>query len=364
MNIVKSLLKENGFQPSDEADTSTEGPASATEPTIPTEDGGEGDQGVESPATPPATVDQELSDEALLAAVNKRRGTSYTSLDQIAQPTTEPQLTDEQKEALALERQNKVRTFALQNKKATSTDFDRYAQETSQPYVDVALQLYKTERLEALKASGVVELPEDSQLEAEFNDLNFQYADATDPKRLKAEARLRAEVDGYLQTKYANIYSLEDEFTEHESAVQLRQDYDSSINQVFTEAQTEFSELSFEISGDKKGEKIPYKFKVTPELFAQVRAHYSTDDSFRLLGQGKLDLAVLKGAVKNNLISQAFNEIISEIANAHRAAGIEEIKKGRRHIPDRDNSSQEGQAVVTNPTIKRIIQENKHLLNI
>jgi hypothetical protein len=308
---------------------------------------------------------QEPTEEQVLAVLNKRRGTNFTSLEDAFKPTeNQPGPTEEQQRQSERDRQNNIRAWALQEKKVTSTDFDEFARESSVPYVELAYDLYKADRITALRASGIkdADLPDDKELENEFNDLNFQFAKPDDPKRIKAEKRLKNEVDEHLATKYSKIYDLEHQYGNHETVITRRTEYNSTISKVFDEAATDFQELSFDVAGDKKGEKIPYKFKVTPELLNSIRTQYGTEESFALLGQGKIDPAALKGAIKNNLITAALNEIVSEVANAHAKVAVEAIKKGRRNIPDRTDSSSEGSTVVTNPVIKRMIEKNKKLL--
>jgi hypothetical protein len=329
--------------------------------------GGEGGTGGAAGGTgnqPTVINEDDITDDLVLKVLNKRKGTQFKSLDELNKPAeNHQQPSEEELRQQQAERQNNVRAWALQNKKVTSTDFDQYAQESSVPYVELAFGLYKTERIEALKAAGKTDFPDDKALKEEFDDLNFQFAKADDPKRVKAEARLQGEVENHLATKYEKIYSLEDEFSAQENTTNLRTNYNTTINQVFTEAATEFAELTFEIAGEKKDEKIPYKFKISPELLNTVRAEYQSDGSFSILGQGKPDAANIKAAVRNTLISKALNEIISEVANAHGNAVRDAIAKGRRNIVDRtENQGSEG-GKVSSPLVKKMLEKNKHLIS-
>jgi hypothetical protein len=377
MTLIKSILQKNGITPKEvepgqegqQGATGTEGGTDGgadggTEGTEGTE-GSEGGANNSSQTTPPATTinEDDLTDDLVLRVLNKRKGTQYKSLDELNRPAENHQPSEEELRQQQAERQNNIRAWALQKKKVTSTDFDQYAQESSVPYVELAADLYKSERLAALKAAGVTDLPTDEALQEEFDDLNFQFAKPDDPKRITAEKRLKNEVDGYLQDKYSNIYDLEDEFSAEEAVTTRRTAYDTTINQVFTEATSEFAELTFEIAGDKKDEKIPYKFKVSPELLNTVRAEYSSDGSFAMLGQGTVDAANIKAAVKNSLITKALNEIVSEVANAHANKVREDMAKGRRNIVDRTDTGSEGGSVTTNPVIKKLLDKNKHLIS-
>jgi hypothetical protein len=333
--------------------------------------GDPGDGGTQDPPAPPAPPappppvinEDDITDDLVLKVLNKRKGTQFKSLDDLNKPAESHQPTEEEQRQSRIDRQNNIRAWALQNKKVTSTDFDEFAQESSVPYAELALDLYKAERLEVLKKSGVTDLPDDKELENEFNELNFQYAKPEDAKRVKAEQRMQREVEGYLQSKYQKIYDLDDEYGVHETSANLRTSYNNVVSQVFNEAATEFAELTFEIAGEKPGQKIPYKFKVSPELLNTVRNEYGSDGSFTVLGQGNVDAANLKGAVKNTLINKALNEIISEVANAHAAAVVAAQQKGRRNIPIKDEGGPEGKEVKRNPVIQKLLEKNKVLLN-
>lgn len=320
--------------------------------------------GPSGPSGPTASFD-DVDEETFVRVFNKNFGTNYKTKQEIILAAP-PAPTAEQEAAALAERQSNVRAYALSNKKVTPAEFDAYALDSNRDFKEIALELYKAERIEALKAKGTSadQLPTDAALEAEFDELNFQLENEDDPRRQKADARLKAEVDGYLEFKHAKIFGLDSEYDNYIGSTTLRTNYNTTVSQVFTKVENDLKEMTFEVAGDKEGEKIPYKFKITPALLDKVKSKFSSDSSFSMFGQGNVNADVLYQAVKTAITQEGFEQILSEVANAHATAKVDAIKKGRRNIPDREGSS-DPKAVVENATIKKILgkKENQSIIN-
>lgn len=363
---LRDVLKKNGYEPTAEPPAASN--PSGDNPTItpgsegapPATDTPPNNSSDQPPASPTLSED-DISDELLLRALNKKTGRVITSLSDIAQPQ-ETQPTEEELRTRAQEHQNQVRAYALQNKLVTTTDFDQYAQESSVPYDQLTRQLYVRERLEELVQAKTPEdqMPTEQDLETEFDEVNFRFAAETDPKRRAAEKRLQRERDNYIKDKYGKILTLEQQYDQHTTTTQRRQSYNTTVENVFSEVQTELADLDFQVLGDKPEETVTYKFKVKPEEIQAIKKTYLTDNSYQMLSQGEISKDVLKKAIQQGLTSTLMGKIISEVAKAHASSMLEKIGKGRRNIPDRTpiSSMNEG-SNSTAPGIKRQLEKNK-----
>ena len=308
---------------------------------------------------------QPVIDDAAVVAYLKSKGKKVESLDDIDKPAAVV-LTPEEEQAAAQQRQDAIRQFALKNKKVTSTDFDNYARETSIPVIDLAFKLFKDERIaELTKAKTPADkIPDDKALLDEFNETHFQYAAEDDPKRVRSEKLLQQNVDQYLESKYAAILDLEEEYDGHQQTTQKRESYGKVIDKVVTGLGTE---MDFEIIVDKeKNEKFPFKFKITPEVQTAIKKSYMNDASFSLFGQGNVNEELLQQAIRGNIIQREFSNIISEGALAYASTLIDDKAKGRRGIPpNRNEGGGEGGEKRVNKVVQAILNnpENKKIVN-
>lgn len=308
--------------------------------------------------------DNDDLEEAQVIAYLKKKGKKVETLDDIDRPAP-PVLTEEQEREAAQQKQDAVRKFALTAKKATSTDFDNYARESSLPVNDLAFNLYKKDRLEQLKTAKTPadQIPDDKALLEEFNEAHFLYADEDDPKRVRQEKILKKQVDEYIETKYANILDLEEEYDNSIVTTQQRNSYNSVIDSVMTDLGTE---MDFEIIIDKdKDEKFPFKFKITPEVQTAIKQIYQSDNSFQLFGKSNVNKELLMEAVKGNIIQRELPRLLSEGAIAYASSVLDDKAKGRRGIPpNRREEGSEGGEKKVNQVVKNLLDnaENKKIL--
>lgn len=384
MSKVQDILKENGHQPKETppvvppangAPPATTPPAKegaeppvTTPPVIPPANGSEGaPPPVTTPPTqeavvPPVTtppVNDDLDDAVLLAAL-KKKGHNIESLDDIKKPAKV--LTPEQEQVALQERQDAMRQFALKNKIATSTQFDNYIKETNIPPIDMAFLLYRQERLQELQGKDVKpeDLPNDVDLRAEFDEAHHQYADESDPKRIRAEKLLTKSVDDYINDKYENIVSLEDSYTAHETEKQLKTTYREVVKDVIGKLGTT---LEFIIEDGK--DKVPVKFNIPQQLLTKLEQNYLADVSFNAFGKNNVSNEVLLNAMKGNIIAENFNDILKEGALTYFNEMFEKIPKGRRGILPLRETGSEGGGKAENKTVKAILgqSENQKILN-
>lgn len=307
----------------------------------------------QNPAPPPPV---EIDEATIIKALSEKHGITVASLSEL-KPSQQQNLTADELEELEQVRQNNIRAYALQTGKVTTTLLDKYIRESSLPTNELAFSIYKADRVAELKEAKTpdTEIPNDEALLLEFNELNFQMADPTDPKRKQAEKRMLKSVDDYLQTAYEPVYQLEDQYNQHQDAVQQRSVYNTQVAEVLTSIG---DQLEFEVTDDKQ--KIKYPVKLNPEEIKAVETLYGTDEMFSsLAGKKGVTKEVLTEAVRNSLIGKHFNKILDSIATAHASAKVTALKLGRREIFTGTNTGNDAPDKKTKAGVKQILDRNK-----
>jgi hypothetical protein len=392
MKVITGLLKANGLTPTatpdpnedknkgkqgeggngGEDENGGEGGEGAGEEDKNKNNGGEGEdknkgQGQqpkkEDKNTPPVTEEKpdEDIDDAILLKHLEKRGLKFGAITDINKPA-ERELTEVEKRDAENARRDSVRAFALQSKKVTSTQLDNYAKDTNLSAVELAFNLFKKEKIEELTADKIPadKMPTDEEIRNEFNDIHYQYAEKTDPKRIHSEKLLQKVADEYINNTYANVLDLDEEYDNHQQTTQKRTVYATQVEQVINDLGTE---LDFQITNDK--EVFPFKFKITPEVQNAVRKSYLNDGTFSALGQGNVDKKLLDAAIRGNIIQTEFSRILSEGAVAYLSSKMDDIPKGRRGIkPERKETGSEGGEKTVNKVVSGILAkaENKQVL--
>lgn len=308
-----------------------------------------------------ATGDGELSDEALVQALQKR-GMKVTSLNDVG-PKAQAEPSEAEKQEMEIQRRNSIRAYALQNQLVTSTDFDDYARESSMPTSDLAFALYSQERIAEEQAAHTPadQMPTAEQLREEFDETYFRHAKDGDPKRKYADKRLQRMVDSYLQDKYSSIYGLDEQYETHQTGVQQRTTYNQLVDTVVTKAGSEFP---FTFTGEDNKEHT-YQVKANPAQINAAKALLLSDKTFQLLA-GEMTPEAINAAFVNILNEQNRKQFLSEVVKAHTSKAVAELKKGRRGIfttTTEDENNDTNKPV--NKSVKAQLEkpENKKILN-
>lgn len=310
-----------------------------------------GDPGYVDPAAPVFTI----KDEELLAEL-ALRGIKVANIDAL-KPTPPPaaQLSVEELAEAEEKRRNEIRSFALTNGKVKSTELDNFARESAMPVNDLAFSIYRTKRIAELKAANTPDdqIPEDKDLRTEFNEVNHLFADENDVKRKVSEQRLKNETELYLQDTYPSIYEMEHDYTQNAETLQLRNEYNTSVDEVINSIGTT---IPFEIMEDNVA--IPYPVTFSAEQLNDIKTIYNGDAMFNNLGKQKLPKESLAQAAKNSLITKNIQKVISDVAIAHASAKIDAMKKGRRVLPINSNII-EGDQKPVSAGVKKMLGKNK-----
>jgi hypothetical protein len=360
MSYIKEILRKNGLTPAADKTEGSEGTGNNVNEEGAAADGGEGAQG--DPAaptegtqepTPTGTNNPEegLNTDQVLAFL-KKQGIEINSLEEIKKPAEQKPLTEEELRQQEEEKRNAIRAFGLQAGKVTSTELDNYVRESSLPVNAMAYAIFRQSRLDELKKEGVTdaELPTEEDLQAEFNDEYFQYADEKDPKRKRAENRMQREVDEYLKSKYKKVYSLEGEYEAHHSETNRRKEYNQVVEAALA---TIPDQLKVEIKGQS------FTYKVPDEVRQRLKELYLGDAQFNTLKSTGLTKEQLAEAMEKNIRAIELDNIIKEVAEAYGAALLDAQGRGRRAIPASDGGlpaqQPEKKEVEKNPGLKKVL---------
>jgi hypothetical protein len=312
-----------------------------------------------------ATGDGDLSDEALVQALQKR-GMKVKSLNEVG-PIAGSEPTEAEKQELEAKRRNSVRAYALENQIVTSTDFDNYARESSMPVNDLAFALYSQERIAEEQAAHTPadQMPTAEQLREEFDEVYFRQAKETDPKRKYADKLLQSKVDGYLQTKYNPIFGLEDQYDSHHAAIQQRNTFNETVENVVAKIGTE---IPFKFMGEDGKTPHSYPVKVTPAQITAAKSALLSDKTFQILAaSGDITQEAINATLMTILREQNEQQYLSQVVHAHTSKTVADLKKGRREI---FSTSEEGEGAgdsnkPVNKNVKAQLDkpESKQILN-
>lgn len=375
MTLTQKLLKENGIEPAktenqggngdqsgNQGSSSGSGGAGAggnnSDPNLEGKNKGAGDgtnqggkAGDQGGNPPPG---DQLPDEATIIRGLKAQGIDVASLLELKAKTTPPpaEPSPEEKAKLDQQKKNNIRSHALQTGQVTTTELDAFARESETPAIDLAYSLFKKERLAEVPQGTTP--PTDKDLRDEFDEANFQYAEATDPKRIRAEKRLNAEVEGYLQQTYPKIYDMEEVYNNHEQTQTQRTGYNTLVDDAVTSLGTE---ITFDLQDDKEAVNYPVKF--SPEQIAEIVKLYKGDPMFNTVGKAGVSKENLALAMKNSFIAKFLPKILSDVATAHASKKLETAAKGRRGIFDTTSHANDSGEKQVSPGVKKILAANQ-----
>lgn len=292
----------------------------------------------------------DLEDEKVIKALQKK-GINVSSIEDLKpKPTAE-----QQAEAARLAREA-ARSYGLNKQLVTSTVLEQYDRDAQDKPENLAYQVWKAEQLEDQK-----NLPEDERLSEdelleEFKTEFYLFADEDDKKRLKAGKQLQAMANSYLQEKYGNVLSLNDEYNAHVEEQSLRTSYNTNLDAAFTEVG---NAIPFTI---KEGnDEFTYNFALLPKHLSAAKEKLISDDSFAVFGKSKLSKTDLINTIKAGVTQANLNEIIASVATAHASARVMQEGKGRRGIPDKETGTHQRSSASDSetPIMKRILANAK-----
>lgn len=368
MTLTQKMLQNNGIAPkSDTGNNGTDG--NQTDTNAAAVDGNKGDDPAAAakvePVVPAATADPQGGgataepDEQSILKVLAARGINVKSLSELTPPApAEPALTEAEKEAAEQQRQNDIRSFGLATGKITTKYFDSYIRESGLDPVELGFKLYRATREAEAKAAGD-DAPDKDDLQKEFDELNFQYAVDSDPRRKAAEKRLQKDIDNYLETEYEKIYSLEGEYNTHQEALKKRKAYTADVNRAVSAIGDTLPFTVTDESNPSQKQEVVLKIKLRPDEIKAIETHFAGDEMFNAIGKNGVDAKNLAEGITNSLITKNLKRIISEVALAFADLKIKGIKMGRREIFTGTATGADAAGKKVTSGVKKILDRNK-----
>lgn len=276
---------------------------------------------VEEPAVVIPPVTAEITDEMLLAELNKR-GRNITSLDDLNKPVV---LTAEEMEAANAARKESAIKYALDKGVFTTKDLGDYNVDLSKPSREIAFALFTAEQ-----KAGQADITPDA-IEARFSEMFGE--DLADDSWLKQQGQKRMDYmkDMYIHNRYGNITNAEQTYGDFETVEKAAKNYKTTVDTIFNSLE---NKTTFKFTdNDGKGKDVVKEFgyEFSPEDISEIKKNFLIPEHFEAIGKGELDTAKLKESVQLALKGYCMDKMIVSIARAYaddRVIAIEAERKG------------------------------------
>lgn len=159
----------------------------------------------------------DLTEEQLLAIVNKRNGTTLTSLEAL-----KPQPTAEEIESKKREREAAMFSFGLTSGKFKQEDYDAYQQAKGNK-----LAVVRSEVVTQFTAAFPDLLPD--AIEEKVANYFFENLDPADAMRIAREKELLTLADVQINSKYKNIIDLPNDYAQHEEGLNKESNFQRKV---------------------------------------------------------------------------------------------------------------------------------------
>jgi len=330
--LAVEALKKMGYQTDTPIEPKVETPASdgegaAAADTKQAEEVIAATPATEEPKAEAAVVEDDITDEKILAAL-KKRGLSVNSLGELKTP--ERELTAEEKDAEQKRVRDEAIAYGLQNKKISKEDMDAFAVDQSKTALGIARDIF-SQKIKALEPDITEE-----EINGRFAEWAMEGEDDNNWHKKMRMADIEQMREGYIKGRYANLLGLTDEYQGVLSETKKKADYNQRISDAINSMP---EKLEFEVpvnTEDGKKETKKYSYTIPKETRDQVLAQFQQEESYRMLGKENIDTTNLQLAVLNFAKEKELNRIIATIANSHAAEQLVNARLGRRGIrPDR-----------------------------
>lgn len=259
----------------------------------------------------PAKVltEDEISDEIILKALNKKNGTKYKSLDELSAPKKE--LTKEEKEAAEATKKAKALEWALGTERIKREDYESSVVDRQKSDRQIALELFTNELREEDKDITTEEAEE------RFKDFFNEDAEEKSWRYKKSQKEIEKIAQEYRKGKYSSVDSIE---TDYESYMQSEQRQEGFGKQVKSVVESLPKELVFEIpykNASGTDEKMSVSYPVDEsDIKALKKAFLGSADMYEVLGADKNDIkdSVLSEEMVTFLRAKNLDKIIQKAA--------------------------------------------------
>lgn len=259
----------------------------------------------ESPLPAIETAKTEMSDEELIELINKRKGISLKSFDELI-PKEDPAIAAERREA-------KKMAFAFEKGLIKKSEYENYISDLNKKEAIVFSDF-------AQYAKEVDPELSDEEIKDEFNDLYGRNADEGSSKYKIGQRKIEQLSETLLKKKYASYFDIDNKFSQYESELSKKEQEDKNIlaqaplfKESVEEAVKTFSKMTFAVD-----DKTSYEVELPADVLDSIKKSFLDKDFVvdRIKsGMGKDEI---KGALEIAVLKQSFPTILKTIINKDR----------------------------------------------
>lgn len=298
-------------------ETTTDKPAEPTTPITTTT--------TKAPASQPEGDESDIDDEKLLAALRKKTGRDFKSLDEFTADRKEP-TEDEKKQAAETERSEAIE-FGKVNKLFSQADYDKFITFSAKDPSDAVQERFVARAIEADKNLT----PEEAQ--DLFNEV-FHIMEPEDSYKFQEGQRMiQKEYEDEKNKEFANIAGVTGLYKDYKENTAKAQAYSSEVSKLFTPEKLP-TKFEFPIDGEIISFPVDLKNKQVIDILDNIKKDYLTVDMMRSSTDrtGKLNEQGLAAQINLDLQQALVKEIVTEVAKSYSAAVLVKAKLGRRGV--------------------------------
>lgn len=270
--------------------------------------------------------EQEIADDVLLKALSKKAGREIKSLDEFTAPKKD--LTPEEVEAKAAERESAKLQFALTTKKITTKEIESFIEDTKNPQ-NVAYNFYHAAQKE------IDDTLTDEQIQESFEERYSVNADTTSAEYKLGQKEISFIADTLIKKRHAKYLNLEDQFTQHEDSEKYTQEYNQSIIAKTPAYKKDVEQVAAKLTTMTIA---GYEIELEPELINSYKEKLLTPEhAERLIDKG-YTIDDLEQAIRNSVLTENYEQIVNSILVEDRRktqAGLRGV------VPNRETSRME-----------------------
>lgn len=298
----------------------------------------------------PVKTNTELSDEELLKILQSRNIT-VSSLDDL-----KPKPTQEELDAQAAARQNKILAYGLETGKVKREEYDIFNQQLSKKD-QIAVSKFESE---LRKDSSLTE----DQIQDALKDYTLSMLDEENPARKYRQQELEKLGEYELKEKYKSIFDLPSEYDKHEqselSKAQLKRKVEAGLAVYKADLEKVIDTLKKEdfVIGDENGENETISFEYSEDALKELRKTLTNPDFVvSQISQG-YTLENLTETASLLLIAKNRLGQISHAAKKYNSNQKEKYIQGRKGIVPKELADQ-SKAIDPNDKIAAWVEQTK-----
>lgn len=264
----------------------------------------------------------ELSDDELLELMSKKTGRKFSSFDEF-----KPKAEEVDKEKAAEERESDKISYGLKKGLFNKNQLEGYFADSKNKIGVV----YNSELAQAKKEDPEWDEEKEKEFKAEFEAEYGIDQDDSSLKRKRGQRKLDIYADQILKNTYSSIFSLEDQYSKHESETKARTEREQKILNAAPIYAKDLNEVATSLSKIEIpfGENEKYEVPVSAEILKEVKDLLSDKDFVSSQIEKGYSKEELAQTAKNIIISKNLPALVKAVADQYKM----KHEKGVRGIP-------------------------------